>query len=112
MQGAVESNSTSRGAEHGTALEGVNLESGATLGQLLIAATVMLVSSGIAWGNLLTRVRTLEKQIDGLPHRLTRVETVVEGIQSDVTEIKGDVKDALTELRSFRPEAPTRPRRP
>lgn len=82
----------------------MNLEAGVNVGQLLLAIAVMLVTSGIAWGGLLTRVRQMEKQLEGFPgvsERLRVVETKVEDIQGDVSEIKGDVKGVLQELRTF-----------
>lgn len=82
----------------------MNLETGATLGQLVLAIVTTMLAGGIAWGSLLQRVRALEKQVEGLPevsNRLTRVETIVDGIQGDVVEIKADMKTALQELRTF-----------
>jgi DNA-binding FrmR family transcriptional regulator len=72
-----------------------------------LAIGTTLTVSGIAWGSLLQRVKTLEGHVSGLPEidkRLTRVETVVEGIQDDVSDIKADVKTVLSEIRSFAPE--------
>lgn len=82
----------------------MNLETGATLGQLFMAVATTLSVCGIAWGSLLQRVRTLEKQVEGLPDRMMRVETVLEGVQDDVTEIKTDVREVLHEVRSFASE--------
>lgn len=89
----------------------MNLEAGASVGQVIIAFATLLASGGIAWGALLQRVKTLEKQVEGLPgvsERLRVVETRLEGVQEDVADIKSDVKDVLAEIRSFRPA--TRPR--
>ncbi len=95
------------GSRHGTAGRRVNLETTITAWQLILACGTTLVVSGIAWGSLLQRVRTLEGHVAGVPEidkRLTRVETVVEGIQDDVTEIKTDVREVLHEVRSFASE--------
>jgi uncharacterized protein (DUF433 family) len=85
----------------------LNLETTITAWQLILAIGTTLTVSGIAWGSLLQRVKTLEGHVSGLPEidkRLTRVETVVEGIQDDVSDIKADVKTVLSEIRSFAPE--------
>jgi hypothetical protein len=92
----------------------MNLEAGASVGQVIIAFATLLVSGGIAWGGLMQRVKALEKQVEGLPgisERLRVVETKVESIQEDVTDIKSGVRDVLTEIRSFgdRPSSRRRP---
>jgi hypothetical protein len=69
----------------------MNLSSGVSLGQLLIAFSVLLISLGAVWGGLLQRVKTLERRQDALEvlfpslaERLTRIEEktahVIEGI--------------------------------
>lgn len=91
----------------------MNLEAGASVGQVIIAFATLLVSGGIAWGGLMQRVKTLEKQVEGLPgisERLRVVETEVKNVGADVTEIKDDVKEALKEIRSFGSRAPPRGR--
>ena len=44
----------------------MNLESGVSLGQLLLALFVLLAGGGTAWGALLQRVKTLEKEVEAL----------------------------------------------
>lgn len=93
----------------------MSLDSGVSLGTLIVSMSVLLVSGGIAWGLLQQRVSTLEKEVaalSGFSSRLTRVETKVESIQDDVTEIKNDTKAALTELRSFAAAERAERRRP
>lgn len=58
---------------------GVNLdlEAGVSLGQLLLALGVLMITGGIAWGGLMQRVKTLEKEVtslSGFAERLTRIE--------------------------------------
>lgn len=84
----------------------LNLGDSVSLGELLLALVVSLVTGGIAWGSAMQRIKTLEEKAQGwsgLDARLTRVETKVDGITGDISEIKGDVKQALQELRSFSP---------
>lgn len=55
----------------------MNLSSGISLGQLTLAFGVLLASGGIAWGGLIQRVKTLEREIEALARfadRLTRIE--------------------------------------
>jgi hypothetical protein len=55
----------------------MDLSSGVSLGQLVFTTATLLVTSGIAWGGLFQRVKTLEKEMaamSGLAERLTRIE--------------------------------------
>jgi hypothetical protein len=68
----------------------MNLSSGVSLGQLLISLGVLFLTSGVAWGTLLQRVHTLEKQVDklaDLPERLAKLETTAKNTEGMVTTI-------------------------
>lgn len=82
----------------------MNLSSGVSLGQLLVSLGVLLLTSGVAWGTLLQRVRTLEKQMDKLsdiPERLAKIETAAKNTEAMVTTIFGRL---IGEGRSFDPK--------
>jgi hypothetical protein len=55
----------------------MDLSAGVSLGQALLALGGTLVTCGVAWGSLLQRVKTLEKEMEhvaGMAERLTRIE--------------------------------------
>jgi hypothetical protein len=65
-------------------VKALNLESGASLGQVLLAFSVMLVTSGITWGSLFQRVKTLEAEVN----QLSDVKTELAVIKSEMSHIK------------------------
>lgn len=70
----------------------MNLASGVSLGQLLVSLGVMLVAGGVAWGSLLQRVRTLEKEVAalaGFGERLARIEEQNKSIKSALDQVTG-----------------------
>lgn len=44
----------------------MNLSAGVSLGQLLLALGAILLSGGVAWGGMLQRIKTLEKEVEAL----------------------------------------------
>lgn len=69
----------------------MNLSSGVSLGQLLLAFAVMLVTGGIAWGALLQRVKTLEREVvalSGVATTLARMDERLSNLVADVKDIK------------------------
>lgn len=82
-------------------MKALNLESGASLGQVLLAFSVMLVTSGITWGSLFQRVKTLEAEVN----QLSDVKTELAVIKSEMSHIKSGV-EAITNSWLFR-EPPT-----
>lgn len=81
----------------------MNLDSTVSLGSLLLSLGVVLISSGIAWGGLLARVRALERQVEKLeniPERLAAIETAARNTEAMVTRLLERVMD---EPRSFTP---------
>ena len=62
----------------------MSLDSGVSLGQLLLALGVMLTTGGIAWGALIQRVKTLEKEVEAL----SGFATTLAVMQSELTHIK------------------------
>lgn len=70
----------------------MNLESGVSLGQLILALAVMLATWGATWGALLQRVKTLEKEVAALSDfatMLARIDERTQHTAADVKEIKG-----------------------
>lgn len=70
----------------------MNLSSGVSLGQLILAFGVMLVTGGIAWGMLMQRVNTLEREVEalsGFAATLARIDERLSNLIIDVREIKG-----------------------
>lgn len=70
----------------------MNLSSGVSLGQLILAFGSMLVVSGVAWGSLMQRVKTLEREVtalSGFAATLARIDERILNIKEDVQEIKG-----------------------
>lgn len=69
----------------------MNLSSGVSLGQLMLAIGVLLATSGTAWGSLLQRVRSLERGQDamaGFAAALARIDERTLNTAADVREIK------------------------
>lgn len=70
----------------------MNLESGVSLGQLLIAIGVLLVGGAVTWGGLLQRVKALEHEVEvlsGLTERLTRIEEKTTYIGAEISKLTG-----------------------
>ena len=72
----------------------LDLETGVSLGTLLLAFAVMLVTGGVAWGSLLQRVQVVEREIAklaGFGDRLTTMEADIKHVKSDIGEMKAAV---------------------
>ena len=70
----------------------MSLSSGVSLGQLILALSVVLVTSGVAWGGLLQRVRTLETQLkamSGFAEAIGRIDERTLQMGKDLSAIKG-----------------------
>lgn len=70
----------------------MNLSSGVSLGQLILAFGVMLVTGGVAWGALMQRVKTLEHEVEalsGFSATLARIDERLSNLVDDVKDIKG-----------------------
>ena len=70
----------------------MNLASGVSLGQLILALGVVLATSGVAWGGLLQRVKTLESQIramSGFAEAIGRIDERTLQMGKDIAAIKG-----------------------
>ena len=70
----------------------MNLSSGVSLGQLVLALGVGLTTSGVAWGSLLQRVKTLEAQIkamSGFAEAIGRIDERTLQMGQDITAMKG-----------------------
>lgn len=70
----------------------MNLESGVSLGQLLLAIGVMLATGGIAWGSITQRVKSLEhevQELSGLSERLARIEEQTGFIRDEISKVTG-----------------------
>ncbi|MDO8912288.1 MAG: hypothetical protein Q8N10_03260 [Phenylobacterium sp.] len=70
----------------------MTLESGVSIGQLLLAILVLLASGGTAWGALLQRVKTLEKEVEalsGFAVKLATMEADIGHIKTGITQITG-----------------------
>lgn len=68
----------------------MSLDSGVSLGQLLLAIGVMLCTGGIAWGSISQRVKSLEREVEalsGLTERLTRIEEQTGFIRTELGKI-------------------------
>lgn len=73
----------------------MTLDSGVSLGQLLLAVSAVLLSGGVAWGGLLARVRSLESEVatlGGMGERIARVETKLDGIVEQLRELNRSVQ--------------------
>lgn len=70
----------------------MNLESGVSLGQLLLAIGVLMVTGGVTWGGLLQRVKTLEKEVEtlsGFAVTLATMQTEIGHIKTGINQITG-----------------------
>lgn len=70
----------------------MNLSSGVSLGQLILAFGVMLVTGGVGWGALMQRVKTLEREVEalsGFAATLARIDERLLNLVDDVKDIKG-----------------------
>jgi hypothetical protein len=74
----------------------MNLSSGVSLGQLLIAFSVLLVSGGVAWGGLLQRVKTLERDVDLIKQALPALQLGMATLVANTAHTKEAV-DKLTD---------------
>jgi len=86
----------------------MNLQTGVSLGQLLLAFGTMLVVSGVAWGSLLQRVKTLEREVKalaGFADLLTRIDERTLNTAEDVRDLKRSwvLSDALRYSDPSRP---------
>lgn len=66
----------------------MDLASGVSLGQMILAIGVMLVTGGIAWGALLQRVKTLEKEVEAL----SGFGTTLAVMQTEISHIKSGIE--------------------
>lgn len=69
----------------------MNLSSGVSLGQLIFSVITVFGIGCIAWGGLLQRVKTLEREVSALSKfsdTLSRIDERVLNIKEDVDAIK------------------------
>lgn len=69
----------------------MDLDAGVSLGQLMLSIGVLLVTGGIAWGGLLQRMKTLEREVEalsGFAVTLARIDERIMALVEDVGEIK------------------------
>jgi hypothetical protein len=66
----------------------LNLESGVSLGQLLLALAVLLATGGVTWGGLLQRVKTLEREVEALSGFAVTLATM----QAEIGHIKTGIE--------------------
>jgi hypothetical protein len=70
----------------------MDLEAGVSLGQLLLAIGVVVATGGIAWGGLMQRVKTLEKEVEslsGFAVALATMQLEISHIKSGIEQITG-----------------------
>lgn len=94
----------------------MNLESGVSLGQLLLSIAVLLATGGVTWGGLLQRVKTLEKEVEalsGFSSALAVLQTEIGHIKTEIEKITGSwlFKEPPGYDAIERPLGVTRPRR-
>lgn len=68
------------------------MSSGVSVGQLILALGVLLVTGGVAWGALLQRVKTLEsevKALSGFAVSLATMQTEIGHIKEGINQITG-----------------------
>lgn len=68
------------------------MSTGVSLGQMLLALGTMLVAGATAWGGLMQRVKTLEREVAalaGFAERLTRIEEKTTNIKESLDQITG-----------------------
>lgn len=75
----------------------MNLESGVSLGTLLLTLFGVILTGGIAWGALLQRVKTLEKEVA----TLSGFAVTLGQMQTEIGHIKKGIDD-LTSSWLFR----------
>jgi hypothetical protein len=75
----------------------VNLDSGVSLGQLLLAIAVLLATGGVTWGGMIQRVKTLEREVEALSGFAVTLATM----QAEITHIKSGI-EAITNSWLFR----------
>lgn len=70
----------------------MNLEAGVNLGTLIVTLAGVLITGGVAWGALLQRVKTLEKEVEalsGFAERLARIEEQTKQANAALGQITG-----------------------
>ena len=68
----------------------MNLSAGVSLGQLLLALGAILLSGGVAWGGMLQRIKTLEKEVaalSGFAEGLARIDERTTRMANDIGTI-------------------------
>lgn len=68
----------------------MNLSAGVSLGQLLLALGAILLSGGVAWGGMLQRIKTLEKEVEalsGFAEGLARIDERTTRMANDIGTI-------------------------
>ncbi len=68
----------------------MNLSAGVSLGQLLLALGAVLLSGGVAWGGMLQRIKTLEKEVaalSGFAVGLARIDERTEAMAKNISTI-------------------------
>ena len=88
----------------------MNLSAGVSLGQLLLAFGAILLSGGVAWGGVIQRIKTLEKEVEalsGFADRLTRIEERTGYVAAEIGKITGSW--LFKEPPGYEAAPPTRP---
>jgi hypothetical protein len=75
----------------------MSLDSGVSLGQLLLAFAVLLATGGVTWGGMLQRVKTLEREVEALSGFAVTLATM----QADLGHLKTSI-DHITGSWLFR----------
>lgn len=75
----------------------MSLDSGASLGQLLLAFVAVLLGGGVTWGGLIQRVKTLEREVEAL----SGVAVTLATMKAELAHIKTGI-EAITSSWLFR----------
>lgn len=75
----------------------MSLDSGVSLGQLLLAFAVLLATGGVTWGGMIQRVKTLEREVEAL----SNVTITLATINTEIAHIKAGI-EAITSSWLFR----------
>lgn len=70
----------------------MDLEAGVSLGQLLLALGVLMITGGITFGGLMQRVKTLEKEVaslSGFAVAIGKLETDIGHVKKGIEQITG-----------------------
>lgn len=73
----------------------MNLESGVSLGELLLSLAAVLVSGGVAWGGVVQRIKTLELEVSAMKDldvRVARIETKLDGLVEQLRDLAASVR--------------------